>query len=51
LRLNPSSPLRGGSLDRSGFAPRIWARRIMLPCGLAWPGGPRADAPSSPFRC
>lgn len=31
--------LVGGSLDRSGFAPGVWARRILLPYGLLRPGG------------
>jgi len=43
--------VRGGSIDRPGFAPDAWARRILLPYGLARPGGLRANAPSSPLLC
>ena len=50
--LNPSSPLRGSSsVDRPGFAPRTWARRILLPCGLARPGRARADASDFALFC
>ena len=51
LRFNPNSPMRGGSVDRPGFAPGAWVRRILLPCGLARPGRFRADAPAFPLLC
>jgi hypothetical protein len=43
--------VRSGSIDRSGFAPGVWTRRILLPYGLTRPGVFRADAPSSPLLC
>jgi hypothetical protein len=43
LHFNPSSPAYGGSVDRSGFAPRNWTSRILLLRGLAGPRSTRAD--------
>jgi RNA-directed DNA polymerase len=43
--------MSSGSIDRSGFAPGVWARRILLPYGLVRPGELRADAPSSHLLC
>ena len=43
--------MSSGSIDRSGFAPGVWARRILLPYGLARPGAFRANAPSSLLLC
>ena len=43
--------MRGGSIDRRGFAPRVGVRRVLLPYDLVRPGELRADAPSSPLLC